>query len=115
MQDFGRQLEAAAESARAEIASALANDEEAVPSGRSSASGSRPSLPGLQDLKGHWNGTFQAYGGGGGAANVDFNMRGHEWRWGDYSLDQVVTNPSCLHGSEGPWDQAHLMAVLPLG
>lgn len=88
-QDLGRQLEAAAESARAQLASSLAGDEEDVRAGQQTGASSRASLPGLQDLKGHWNGTFQAYGGGGGAANVDFDLRGQDWKWGDYALDQV--------------------------
>lgn len=92
-------MEAAAESARAELASALANDEETGSSGRSSKSKpSRQTLPGLQDLKGHWNGTFQAYGGGGGAANVDFKLFGQEWKWGDYGMDQAGSQteiPGC--------------------
>lgn len=78
-------MEAAAESARAQLISKLPNSDEAG----SRNAGSRPGLPGLQDLKGHWNGTFQAYGGGGGAANVDFNMRGQDWTWGEYFLDKV--------------------------
>lgn len=43
----------------------------------------------LQDLRGQWSGNVQAYGGGGGATNVDFNVRGQDWHWGDYGLDQV--------------------------
>ena len=49
----------------------------------------RSTLPGLQDLKGQWSGSVQAYGGGGGATNVDFNVRGQSWQWGDYALDQA--------------------------
>lgn len=52
-------------------------------------SSQRSTLPGLQDLKGQWSGGVQAYGGGGGATNVDFNVRGQSWQWGDYALDQV--------------------------
>ena len=50
---------------------------------------SRGSVPGLQDLKGSWSGAFQAYGGGGGAANTDFDVKGTDWQWGNYSMDQV--------------------------
>ena len=50
---------------------------------------SRGSLPGLQDLKGSWSGAFQAYGGGGGAANTDFDVKGTDWQWGNYSMEQV--------------------------
>ena len=55
----------------------------------STSTGSQAPLPGLQDLRGQWSGTFQAYGGAGGATNVDFNARGRDWRWGDYALDHV--------------------------
>ena len=43
----------------------------------------------MQDVRGAWQGSFQAYGGGGGAASVDFNLKGHHWHWGAYALDQV--------------------------
>lgn len=58
------------------------------------ASPGRSSLPGLQDLKGQWSGGVQAYGGGGGATNVDFNVRGQSWQWGDYALDQASGYPA---------------------
>ena len=91
LQELGRQLEAAAESARAQMSSSLSNSDEPTGLGGGHG-GSRAVLPGLQDLKGHWNGTFQAYGGGGGAANVDFNMRGQDWTWGEYFLDQASSS-----------------------
>ena len=62
-------------------------------------SSQRTSLPGLQDLKGQWSGGVQAYGGGGGATNVDFNVRGQSWQWGDYALDQARPAPAMLLGS----------------
>lgn len=62
--------------------------------------GSQRAFPGLQELRGRWNGTFQAYGGGGGAANVDFNVRGQDWRWGAYVMDQV--GKLLLPGSQLP-------------
>ena len=37
----------------------------------------------------------QAYGGGGGATSVDFDLKGQTWQWGDYGLDQVC------HGRQG--------------
>ena len=37
----------------------------------------------------------QAYGGGGGAVNVDVKMRGTDWQWGTYALDQVPSIPLC--------------------
>ena len=58
-------------------------------------SSSRSTLSGLQDLKGQWSGSAQAYGGGGGATNVDFNVRGQSWQWGDYALDQASAPRPC--------------------
>ncbi|KAL0047976.1 hypothetical protein WJX82_004829 [Trebouxia sp. C0006] len=60
----------------------------------------RGNVPGLQDLKGSWSGVFQAYGGGGGAANTDFDVKGADWQWGNYRMDQVVAIGSC-HSNEG--------------
>ena len=57
-------------------------------------------MPGLQDLRGQWSGSCQAYGGGGGATNVDFNLRGNTWSWGDFRLDQAIAKGSC-HSEEG--------------
>ncbi|KAL3160063.1 hypothetical protein ABBQ38_009778 [Trebouxia sp. C0009 RCD-2024] len=71
---------------------------ETSPSGKGSSS--RGSVPGLQDLKGSWSGAFQAYGGGGGAANTDFDVKGADWQWGNYRMDQVVARGSC-HSNEG--------------
>jgi hypothetical protein len=56
---------------------------------RAQGSGRGGALPGLQELRGQWSGGVQAYGGGGGATNVDFNLRGAEWQWGDCALDQA--------------------------
>ncbi len=47
-------------------------------------------LPGLQDVRGHWKGSWEAYGGGGGATSVEFGVRGENWEWGDYGLDKVT-------------------------
>lgn len=60
-----------------------------------SRSGNGP-LPGLQDMKGRWSGAVQAYGGGGGATNVDFNLRGQDWGWGAYAIDQVPSQIASL-------------------
>lgn len=65
---------------------------ETSPSGKGSSS--RGSVPGLQDLKGSWSGAFQAYGGGGGAANTDFDVKGADWQWGNYRMDQVCSQES---------------------
>ena len=67
---------------------------ETSPSGKGSSS--RGSVPGLQDLKGSWSGAFQAYGGGGGAANTDFDVKGADWQWGNYRMDQVCYQPCVL-------------------
>lgn len=103
LQTLVLQLEAAAQQARlqarkledavaanspassAAAAAALGGSAEASP-GKTS---SRGSVPGLQDLKGSWSGGFQAYGGGGGAANTDFDVKGSDWQWGNYRMDQV--------------------------
>lgn len=49
-------------------------------------------LPGLQDIRGQWKGSWEAYGGGGGATSVEFGVRGEDWEWGDYGLDKA-SNP----------------------
>ena len=66
-------------------------------------SGSRATALGWQDVKGSWSGTLQAYGGGGGASNVDFDVTGQDWQRrfesGTYKLDQVgtvVNNSFCV-------------------
>lgn len=118
LQELGRQLEAAAQAARMAMEADATNggrassmqeaSDESSPSSSSAAApeaaaarggggksggggGNAPrgTLPGLQDLRGQWSGGVQAYGGGGGATNVDFNVRGQDWQWGDYGLDQV--------------------------
>ena len=57
--------------------------------GGASGGGGRGGLRGLQDVRGEWRGAVQAYGGGGGATSVDFDLKGQAWEWGDYGLDQV--------------------------
>jgi hypothetical protein len=47
-------------------------------------------LPALQTCQGYWRGSIQAFGGGGGATSCDFDLRGHNWMWGDASLDSFV-------------------------
>ena len=54
--------------------------------------GRATALPGLQDIRGQWKGSWEAYGGGGGATSVEFGVRGEDWEWGDYGLDKV---PPC--------------------
>ena len=57
-------------------------------------------LPGLQDARGQWSGSIQAYGGGNGATSCEFDVRGQSWRWGAYGLDSIVANGSG-HSEEG--------------
>lgn len=47
-------------------------------------------LPALQTCQGFWKGSIQAFGGGGGAASCDFDLRGHNWMWGNASLDSFI-------------------------
>ncbi|KAK9804274.1 hypothetical protein WJX72_004315 [[Myrmecia] bisecta] len=104
--DLSRQLDAAAQQIRADLGS------EAVPEVAASSGASLTSraagggglgprgLPGLQDLRGEWNGSFEAYGGGIGASNVDFNLKGSNWVWGEYALDQMVAR-GAAHSLDG--------------
>jgi hypothetical protein len=114
--ELGQQLEAAAQAARVAMEAETSAESTAAEGGQEAAShtaaaaqqqeyqqqhkgsgreaskrGQSPRgvLPGVQDLRGQWSGGVQAYGGGGGATNVDFNVRGQDWQWGDYGLDQV--------------------------
>lgn len=57
-------------------------------------------LPGFQDITGTWNGSIQAFGGGGGATSCEFDVRGSGWKWGDAALDLVVLDGN-YHSEEG--------------
>lgn len=57
-------------------------------------------LPGLQDIRGQWSGSIQAYGGGSSATSCDFDMKGQSWQWGTYALDALIANGS-YHSEEG--------------
>ena len=57
-------------------------------------------LPGLQDVRGQWSGSIQAYGGGSSATSCDFDLKGQSWQWGSYSLDALLANGS-YHSEEG--------------
>ncbi|KAL4547159.1 hypothetical protein Ndes2526B_g07937 [Nannochloris sp. 'desiccata'] len=57
-------------------------------------------MPSFQDVRGHWNGSIQAFGGGGGATSCEFDVRGTDWQWGQASLDTVVADGS-YHSEEG--------------
>jgi len=57
-------------------------------------------MPSFQDVHGHWNGSIQAFGGGGGATSCEVDVRGTDWQWGQASLDTVVADGS-YHSEEG--------------
>ena len=57
-------------------------------------------LPALQTCQGSWNGSVQAFGGGGGATSCDFDIRGQNWKWGDAILESLVAKGSG-HSEEG--------------
>ncbi|CAN6442192.1 unnamed protein product [Victoria cruziana] len=48
------------------------------------------SLPGLSELKGRWNGSLDASGGGNGDTMADFDFRGEDWEWGAYKTQRVL-------------------------
>ena len=62
---------------------------DSVDTGLGQGSGTRTAAPVHQDVKGTWTGSLQAYGGGGGASNVDFDVEGTGWQWAEYKTDQV--------------------------
>lgn len=103
--DLNTQLRAMAEQAQPGTAgsSAAARSSSASPSSKDGGHDSTAGLqlPGLQDLRGQWSGSFQAYGGGGGATSCDFDLRGQGWQWGSsYALDALVGAGS-YHSEEG--------------
>lgn len=57
-------------------------------------------LPGIQDMRGQWSGSVQAYGGGSSATSCDFDVKGQAWQWGSYALDALVAVGS-YHSEEG--------------
>ncbi|KAF3447215.1 hypothetical protein FNV43_RR12395 [Rhamnella rubrinervis] len=48
------------------------------------------SLPGLAELKGRWNGSLDASGGGNGDTMADFDFHGEDWEWGTYKTQRVL-------------------------
>lgn len=48
-------------------------------------------LPGLAELKGLWHGSVEASGGGSGETVAKFDLRGEDWEWGIYKMQDVVT------------------------
>eukprot|EP00210_Caulerpa_lentillifera_P007372 g7046.t1 len=58
----------------------------------STSSSSSSVLPGIQSLKGQWSGSLQAFGGGRGTSTLNFNLKGHSWKWGEYEVDNAVAN-----------------------
>ena len=57
-------------------------------------------LPSLQELRGQWAGSIQAYGGGSGATSCDFDVKGQGWQWGGHGLDTLVAQ-GAYHSEEG--------------
>lgn len=47
-------------------------------------------FPALQTCQGFWKGSIQAFGGGDGATSCDFDLRGHNWMWGNATLDSFI-------------------------
>jgi hypothetical protein len=64
------------------------------------AAGGEPPLPGLQELRGGWEGSVTAVGGAGAQPRVEFDIKGAGWRWGSYILDALALR-GAAHGSEG--------------
>ncbi|CAN8284278.1 unnamed protein product [Cochlearia groenlandica] len=52
------------------------------------------SLPGLAELKGHWNGSLDASGGGNGDTLAEFDFHGDDWEWGTYKTQRVLASGS---------------------
>ncbi|XP_047319801.1 protein TIC236, chloroplastic [Impatiens glandulifera] len=50
------------------------------------------SLPGLSELKGRWNGNFDASGGGNGDTMAEFDFHGDEWEWGTYKTQRLLAS-----------------------
>ncbi|CAN1218527.1 Protein TIC236, chloroplastic [Linum perenne] len=48
------------------------------------------SLPGLAELKGRWQGSLEASGGGNGDTMAGFDFRGEDWEWGTYKTQRVL-------------------------
>lgn len=46
-------------------------------------------LPELSTARGRFNGSIQANGSLGGGINAEFDLRGGDWQWGNYQLEQV--------------------------
>ncbi|CAD5167233.1 unnamed protein product [Musa acuminata subsp. malaccensis] len=47
-------------------------------------------LPGLAELRGHWNGSLDASGGGNGDTMADFDFHGEDWEWGNYKTQRIL-------------------------
>ena len=57
--------------------------------GSKTASAKPSTKLGLQDLRGKWKGSMQAYGSTGGAVVGEFDMKGEDWEWGSYCMENV--------------------------
>ncbi|RZR85409.1 hypothetical protein BHM03_00012384 [Ensete ventricosum] len=47
-------------------------------------------LPGLAELRGRWNGSLDASGGGNGDTMADFDFHGEDWEWGNYKTQRIL-------------------------
>lgn len=59
--------------------------------GESAHSAPTPSaLPGLSALTGHLKGEVTAFGGAEGPSQVRFDVEGSDWRWGAYTMQELL-------------------------
>ncbi|KAF3326963.1 TamB, inner membrane protein subunit of TAM complex [Carex littledalei] len=57
-------------------------------------------LPGLAELKGRWQGSLDASGGGNGDTLAYFDFHGEDWEWGTYKT-QRVSSSGAYSNNEG--------------
>lgn len=57
-----------------------------------------PALPSLSELTGALSGAITASGSLRTGLNVGFDFQGADWRWGDYSINEVVANGNFADG-----------------
>jgi hypothetical protein len=117
-QEIGKQLEVSAKSALERQRSIGEKEEIEIPKATKNAEGQQKwskGLPwigskagarkastrlGLQDLRGEWKGNMQAYGSTGGAMVAEFDVKGEDWQWGSYCLENVNAEGN-YHPNEG--------------
>lgn len=103
-QEFRAQVDALVAATEAAAAAAGADGAAAAAAAAADAAaggaGLGGALPGLQELRGGWEGSVTAVGGGGAEPRVEFDVKGAGWRWGDYTLDALALR-GVAHGAEG--------------